>query len=348
MNCIEFTVATNFDRTLIEEYNELNRLHKRTKIVEVFGSLPLTLVGHGRSSIGLPNITYEDLEQHIRHVHHCDMKFNYLMNGVTGPEKSDADWPKKCLYEISRLKEIGVDSITVTDTDVLFLLCCNFPSIKPNISLIKGIDTVEEAKRFSDLVHSITLNPHSINRNISRIAEIVNSVECSIGLYANISCINNCPHKKAHYEYVSRYSRQKKEDNNDPFIISCACKFREDRTQLLRSPFIRPEDIENYSQLGVDIFKLSDRKMPTETLVRIVSAYMDLSYNGNLFDLIFLEGRPWRNETQEDIVKFPYIDNSRLNEIDFFRKITTLKGNDLEEFYQYATKAAVDGSGFWR
>jgi hypothetical protein len=56
--------------------------------------------------------------------------------------------------------------------------------------------------------------------------------------------------------------------------------------EILKSAFIRPEDIHYYEEAGVDNIKLVERSMTTDALARIVKAYTVRSYDGNMMDLI--------------------------------------------------------------
>ena len=54
---------------------------------------------------------------------------------------------------------------------------------------------------------------------------------------------------------------------------------------MIRSSWIRPEDVEHYERLGIDWFKVIDRGMTSDTIARIVAAYVARRYRGNLLDL---------------------------------------------------------------
>ena len=334
-NPINLVVATNFDPKLIEGYAQLNSQYSEVRIIEVFGTLPLTLVGHGRSFFRLPKVNYDGLAEHIKIVHQNNMTFNYLLNGIV--KSKNKTWKQEVLREITKLVNLGVDSITATDDEIISLINENFPEIKLSISLIKGIDNVQDASKYSKVADFITLNPHTINRDITKIREIAEKVDSEITLYANISCLDQCPWRDEHYQFTSESSRGDNKETLDPFMKKCVKRFLQEPTELLKSPFIRPEDLKKYCKAGVSRFKLSDRKLPTKTLLKIVGAYMSQTYNGDLFDIIFLERRPWQDETNIPIKKLFRIDNKKLDKIDFFKNITSLKGKELANFYKFAT-----------
>jgi hypothetical protein len=58
-----------------------------------------------------------------------------------------------------------------------------------------------------------------------------------------------------------------------------------DPKKFISAVWIRPEDVRYYEDAGIDRIKLVDRGMKTEFLARIVEAYTNGEYKGNLLDL---------------------------------------------------------------
>jgi collagenase-like PrtC family protease len=58
--------------------------------------------------------------------------------------------------------------------------------------------------------------------------------------------------------------------------------------ELIKSRWIRPEDVSDYEAIGIDCLKLIERFRGTESLVQIVNAYERKSYEGNLVELLSL------------------------------------------------------------
>ena len=350
---ILFTVPTNFDPELIKNYFYINNKHKNTKVIEVYGALPVTAVGHGRSPFGLPEVTISELREHVKFVHGYGFEFNYLLNGIVSERfKKDAKWISNVKKEIEILIKSGIKSFTIADDFLLKFVRNQYPDVMVNVSLIRGVDTMEEAKSYEKLgVHSIVLNPHTINRNIKRIKSISESVSCQVRLYANISCLDNCSKRDEHYAYVTSCSQKKENYKSqvDPFIKYCVNRYRKNKSELLKSPFIRPEDVQSYRNCGISVFKLTDRKMQTDELLKVINSYMSLKFKGNLFDLIFQFGRNWVAEsgTKLNNADMPYIDNSELNKINFLSEILKREGKDLEIFYKTVTERAISGGNFW-
>jgi len=129
--------------------------------------------------------------------------------------------------------------------------------------------------------------------------------------------------------------------------MRCSHMFLSQPVEFLRSPFIRPEDIHAYRDVGMDVIKLSDRTEAVEFLLRTARAYASGRYDGNLFDLIFRSGRKIRAglgfvKPGIPVQEIPVIiKNSVLDELGFIEKIKKLRGAELAQFYQTAATQAV-------
>ncbi|CAK0780479.1 hypothetical protein CCP3SC15_760001 [Gammaproteobacteria bacterium] len=130
-------------------------------------------------------------------------------------------------------------------------------------------------------------------------------------------------------------------------MVRCAQAYLTDPVKLLRSPFIRPEDVGVYRKLGIDIIKLSDRSESTAFLLNTACAYLQEYYHGNLFDLIFRSGRKFRaglgRQRAEiaDLALPVHIANDVLSRLKFIERISEGKEPELSRFYQQATQEAV-------
>jgi collagenase-like PrtC family protease len=72
----------------------------------------------------------------------------------------------------------------------------------------------------------------------------------------------------------------------DYCFLNCSKKRLEDPVNLIRSVWIRPEDIHIYEDLGFSNFKILERSCPTELLIRRVDAYVKREFNGNVLELV--------------------------------------------------------------
>jgi hypothetical protein len=198
-------------------------------------------------------------------------------------------------------------------------------------------------------VDVINLNPFTVNRDFDSLRAIREAVRCELELYANIPCLDHCPRRDAHYQYSGRASQAAgaAEVTQDPFLMRCSHTFLSEPVEFLRSPFIRPEDVSAYREAGMDVIKLSDRTESTEFLLKTARAYAGERYDGNLFSLIFRDGRKIRAglgfvQPGIPVQEIPVsIQNSALDELGFIQQIKKLRGADLAGFYRTAAARAV-------
>ena len=352
MKKIKFSIATSWDKGLIDALSLINKGNDKAQVDEFYGSFKTGVVGSGRPSWRLPHVSHDQATGFITHAHRNGFKFNWTLNAPDFKGKEDdAEWVKKVYDLLKWLSEIGVDILTIAHPFLINIVKKDFPEFKVTLSVIAGVDTVDKAIEFEDLgVDKINLNPHTINRDFETIAQIRSAVNCKLILYANIPCLDKCPKRDDHYRLFGYMSQKDIADSGnirDPFIVRCSLKYLREPVQLLKSPFIRPDDISIYNDIGINRFKLSDRSEKTDFLVRTAKAYLQQNYNGDLFALVFRGGSKIKAGIIAEMPEYKHlevpivIDNCLLSELDFKNKIKTLKGSDLEKFYNEATERAV-------
>jgi collagenase-like PrtC family protease len=102
----------------------------------------------------------------------------------------------------------------------------------------------------------------------------------------------------------------------DYSLMWCTSEKTRDPGLMLKSPWIRPEDLAVYEAMGYDEFKLAGREMDRPWVERVVRAYAARRHDGDLNQLIlgFDQMEPFGNVPVR-------IDNRKLDGfIDFFHK----------------------------
>jgi collagenase-like PrtC family protease len=70
-------------------------------------------------------------------------------------------------------------------------------------------------------------------------------------------------------------------------MLECTKDRVRNLAELLRAPWIRPEDIGWYAdRFGIKTFKIQGRQMPEQWVLNAVRSYLDGRFEGNLLDLI--------------------------------------------------------------
>jgi len=321
-------VPTNWDRALISP------LSQQQAVIQTYGVLPTSLTGSGGSGPDIPQMTIEQAEEYIKLVHSAGLTFNYLLNA---PCLNNMEWQedthRELLQHLDWLSNIGVNSVTVVIPYLMELIKHQFPHLKVEVSTIAHVNSVARAKFFESLgVDSIMLDSN-INRDFKLLKAIRSSVKCELGVLTNSLCLYQCP-----YEYYHNNTLGHASQNQNPLsgrymdycVLHCALSGISDSSQLIKSRWIRPEDLHIYQELGIDFFKIGGRAMSTKWILNAIKAYSSLCYQGNLYDILSALTSKLRNaepnlpSTQTTTISSPpkiYIDNQALNGfIDFFQK----------------------------
>ncbi len=321
-------VPTNWDPALIEP---LSRLEAG---VDLYGVLSTSLIGTGGSSPEDVHTAKEQAEEYIRAARAAGLRFDYLLNA---PSMSNMEWDKSThralLEHLDWICSIGVDSVTVTIPYLVELIKRQFPQLKIRISTIAHVHNVARARFFESLgADSINLDFH-VNRDFKTLKGITDAVKCEIILLANNLCLYQCPYEYYHHDGLGHASQSYNPVEGsyvDYCTMRCTLDRLSDMSQNMKCRWIRPEDMHLYEEMGIEMFKISGRSMPTERILRAATAYSSRHYDGNLHDILnalspktgFISAGPPGARTHT-VAPPPelYIDNRALDGfIDFFLK----------------------------
>jgi collagenase-like PrtC family protease len=265
---------------------------KGTSVDTLFGKLPFDVVGGARPGFVLPQVDRNDIEKYIRACHERGLEFSYLLNA---PCLGNLQYSKKGYGQLIDLIEwidqSGADSVVAAIPYLIDLIRKRFPRLKVKTSTTARVNTVRKALQYEDMgVEEIIIDEH-INREFKTLEAIRKTVKCNLELIVNNICLWQCPYN---YEHVNHDGHASREGEEDQYCYlqypGYLCLYRKlmDPVELLKSPWIRPEDIHHYEALGYDHFKITERFKRTPLLLENVRAYENRRYDGNLLDLFTL------------------------------------------------------------
>ncbi|HEY5956037.1 MAG TPA: peptidase U32 family protein [Polyangiaceae bacterium] len=279
-----FTVAFNGDDHLIPT---LASLHE---VESLFGKLSRDVVGGGRPTYLLADIGLERLSNSIRIAHQHELKFYYLLNSACmGNREFSRATNKHINLLIDNIVEAGADGVVVSMPYLLTLVKKRYPKLRVSISTFAGIDSPQKARAWEDRGADRLILSIDVNRNRTMLEKLRQTVKCELELFANAMCLFQCPFGAAHAASNGHSSSSVdtlKGFTLDYLSYQCAERRLREPSEFIRGRFIRPEDIDTYTELGIDVFKLSDRLKGSSWLIRAASAYASRRYDGNLADLI--------------------------------------------------------------
>lgn len=280
---MKFFVPTNWDDKLIEALD-------KDFVSGVYGKLASDCLGGGRPSCVSPHISRRKIAVYINKIHKKGIPFNYLANSLC---LDNNEWTIRGQRNFRKLfdwlTKVNVDSVTVANAYLLEWIKKNYTSLKVNVSTIAGVNSIARAKYWEEIgADKITLSISGVSRNLRLISKIREAVKCDLQLIANLDCLYNCPFEVYHNTLASHGS-QTGHRSKGFFINYCYlyCRYKQwsNPMNIIRGGWIRPEDVKYYEAIGINSVKLVDRNMTTEGLLRIITAYKNEKYDGNLMDL---------------------------------------------------------------
>lgn len=283
---MELSVSYNGDLELIDRLGEFD------SVVNIFGATSNNITGGGRNSEGLTAIDRKDIEMAVRKAHDNHIEFNYLMNSsCMGNKEYTESTYQKIIENLDWVNDIGVDWVTIANPYIVEICKKRHPNIKISLSSFSMVESVQRAKFYDDLgVDEISVR-ENINRDFGLLKQMQQSVKCRIQVIANQTCLYQCPYQFYHDNVMSHSSQRDTLLHSysiDYCILNCLSKKFSCPEEIIKSRWIRPEDLSVYEAEGITKFKITDRVKSTDWLVNVVKSYHERKHEGNLADILNL------------------------------------------------------------
>jgi len=282
---VRLVVATSWDDALLHGLEGL-------PVYALFGKLKEDLVGGGRPSSILPEVDWEGMQRHIALAHRLGFRFNYRWNAVTVADAEyDPGYVARMEEQLRHLVAIGVDGLVVGMPWMIELAKGVAPELEVTISSYLEVITPRAAQQFEAMGADAIVLHHVVNRDFAVLREIRAAVRCDLELIVNNSCVFQCPYSTCHHTSPAFHSRPGAPAVLEYELFWCAGRHAADGAEIIRSRWIRPEDLVVYEDLGYDRFKVAGRGRDTAWLLRAARAYAERSYPGDLTDIVSMSQR---------------------------------------------------------
>lgn len=279
-----FTVAFNGDNALISAIAQFG------EVDSIFAKMSKDVVGGGRPTYSLAEIGLGRLQTSVGLARQHGLKFYYLLNSsCMGNQELSRATNRRMSALLDTIVAAGVDGVVVSMPYLLALVKKRHPGLKVSISTFAGIDSPLKARIWEERGADRLILSIDVNRDRPALEKIRMAVKCELEMFANAMCAYQCPFAAVHAScngHASSSTDSLKGFGVDYHSYLCTERRLRDPSEYIRGRFIRPEDLGIYQDLGIDVFKLSDRLRGTPWLVRVVQAYASRRYDGNLADLI--------------------------------------------------------------
>lgn len=311
----------NWDPQLIEIFAANNRARDCLYPVRVIYSADkVSITGSGRSGTSLPERRM-DLREYVRLAHQADIEFHSLWNApFLGGLEWDSHFQDELRREADALVNAGVDCIVATNPALQHFLRNWHPHLAVGSSVNNHIDSVERARQLIDATGIANLMlDHRNPRNFPLMRALHKAFPSkAIVVLVNESCLRDCALQSFHQASLGAASRRGGCSADPDFCHAlCARAKLLDPTQVLRAPWIRPEDIHHVFEAGASLVKLAGRTESTQWIANLVRAYSTGRFEGDVW--VFIEKSGLTSRDWETVLgrRLPpsrfHVENSRLD-----------------------------------
>ncbi len=275
------------------------------EVDEVFMGGSPDVMGSGRGVLHAPLL--DEIREQTEYAHQHGIKMNITMNSTcTGGHHLSFEGYNMFSWYFDELNKAGVDAVTVAEPYLVELLR-DFP-MQTVVSCLSYVESPQRAKFFDALGADMITVDTNINRHLDLLEGIVKAVDCDVRLIVNEGCIYRCPFRYSHYNLASHLSSLIQPRSPlfapDYYFDKCISIRLRDPTQIIKSAWIRPEDLKTYEAIGITDFKLSGRTKTVNWIIDCMRDYSKRSFKGNVLDIL---------DCPQMLRYMFYIDNEKLD-----------------------------------
>ncbi len=281
---MKLIAPTNWDNKLIDKIKGL-------PVEILYAKLKRDSIGGGRPAIALPDVTKKQAENHIQKAHDAGLKFNYVLNATClSNNEFLKSYQNKILKEIEWICSQNVEYVTISIPYLMELVKKNFPQLKIIASVFLNIDSIQKALFYQKFGVSEIVPDQSQNRNFIFLQKLRKTIDIDLQLVVNNICLIFCPFRLYHQNinsHASQYNSGQTKKISDLYVtLSCESIRINHPEEIIKSPWIRPEDLEYYEKIGINRFKISGRTKKTDWIVKVIKSYADRKSPENFAEIL--------------------------------------------------------------
>lgn len=286
-----FSAPADFNNHTIDEYQRLNTIYKDCRLIETYGNITLgNYFGSGRLNRQQAKVDLFDLRNYIEYSRSKGIEFNYTINA---PHLQNQEFTAKGICEINgflgKLYDAGVRDLTITLPSLIELTQASPYDFKIKASTICQIVNANRAEAYKRMGVEKIVVDESINRNFTALKNIRNTFGEKVELIVNQVCDLNCIYRIFHYNMISGEPAGTVNDVSiNYYEHRCVLQQYKNIENLLKLSWIRPEDIQCYTNIGISYFKLQGRHtfIKKGNPLKTLECYFKGEHDGNLMDLL--------------------------------------------------------------
>lgn len=290
------SVPAMFNEEYLKKLQVLNNLNNEVKIIETYGSIPNFLFGSIRPANTIKQVTKEELIFYIKKSQELNIGFNYIMNTTILFEKEFTEEKKNELFSfIQEMIENGMTKITITIPFLIRIIRKKFPNLHIVASICLNVMSVQEIESLKELGVNTVVLAKDINRNFKILKNIIKNIQgVDIKLLCNTPCLLKCLDLGYHMNISAiqdNYLNQERIKVANNYLVSisainCQLTRLKKPVEFLKGPWIRPEDLKIYNEIGIKFFKIDGRDKPESYILEVIKAYIEEKFEGNILYLL--------------------------------------------------------------
>ena len=269
----EFSVPMPYDRGNIDKLIDLNTKIEKSKITSLYASLPSTCdmftEFEQKRNFQFNKTNFDFWKDLFSYSLSKGMDFIYLLNSPLPFDLKNPSFNKqleKLDNLLSELKKLGINKLRVANPQLMSYLGKYYTDFNINASTSLDYKTICEYQNFIMLHKEIKqiVPSHDINKNFKLLKNIKHDYpDLDIEIMVNEGCMKGCPHRNLH-ENINYDNTVKKTADltiSGEYCLNC-CNYIMNKYpfySLTLNNNIFPWEIEEYSQIGINKFKLVGR-----------------------------------------------------------------------------------------
>jgi collagenase-like PrtC family protease len=289
---IKICVPSRFEPELLDALEPLQR--ETGRIHEVYGSLSRSVIGSGRPARRLSqqggSPTFDDVRRFTERAHGSGIRVNYLLNSaVLDHAEYTRAGRERILDYVGEVADTGVDMVTIAVPYLIELVRTHLPELPVSVSVICEVASTNSLRLFERYGAQRVQLAEDCNRDLPLLELLSGAASSDLSLVVNNGCLRFCAYRAYHNTLCSQGSQSDKPEHGyiDYPLLKCSAVRARDPVEILRSPWIRPEDLPYYEErFGIELFKIAGRQLPLERILDMAGAYARLGYDGNFMDLL--------------------------------------------------------------
>jgi collagenase-like PrtC family protease len=318
---LEFSVPYNNNPETLAEIFKLQNLNGN-RIREIYLSGPQQYSGSGRI---MAEMSEENFVKVLKLIHGQGIRANLVMNTTC----EGLDWyrPEVVKPRMDFLKrmyrEHGLEAVTLANPLYVEFARKAVPDMEVGASVLCDIDSIQRATLYEALGADVLTPDVDSNRDLRLLRKMRTAVKAELKLMVNDGCLYKCPFRRSHFNWISHKSKENSQKIEESFFLHCAQVTRGDLTQVFKSNWIRPEDLDRYTGIS-RYFKIVGRERVPSWVLRVTEAYMRQSWSGDLFEILSGSLHNFSKRSGASV------DNDSLTANNFFDTVTSC-GYDCSE-----------------